>query len=304
MDTAKRITISEIVARDGFQSVHDFIDTDLKVEIINRLIDSGLKRIQITSFVNPKAIPQMRDAAEVTERILSMHSDLNLFALVPNYRGAQSAHNAGLNEVSYVISVSESHNKANVNKSVNESLDELRKIRNDYPEMIINLDAATAFGCPFEGETPAEKTMELIRAAIEIGVNSVDICDTIGVAYPKQVETLVKMALKEFPDTKFEVHIHDTRNMGILNTFVAIQNGIESVQTALGGLGGCPFAPGASGNTSTEDLVYMLHKNGFETGINFDRLLMTAKFLCENVSGQYSGHHINIKNCYEDKCRK
>ncbi|PKM70228.1 MAG: hydroxymethylglutaryl-CoA lyase, partial [Firmicutes bacterium HGW-Firmicutes-18] len=300
MEKSKRITISEIAPRDGFQSVKEWIDTDLKLEIIDRIVDSGVKRIQITSFVNAKAIPQMKDAVELTQRVIEKYNDLSLFALVPNYHGVQTAFKSKINEVSYVISVSESHNKANVNKTIIESIEELKRIRNDFPNMIINLDAATSFGCPFEGETPLENTMDLVKKAIEIGVDSVDICDTIGVAYPKQVEILTKMLLKEFLNTKFEIHIHDTRNMGILNTFTALQNGITSVQTSLGGLGGCPFAPGASGNTSTEDLIYMLTKNGFETDIDFNKILSAAKFLRKNVEGNYSGHHINIEASYRE----
>lgn len=295
-----KVTISEIAPRDGFQSVKEFISTDLKVEIIDKIVESGIKRIQITSFVNPKAIPQMKDAAELTYRVLEKYNELNLFALVPNYRGVKTAHECNLNEVSYVISASESHNKANVNKTINESLEELKMIRNDFPDMIINLDVATAFGCPFEGEIPIEKTMDLIDKAVKIGVDSVDICDTIGVAYPASVKQISTMLINKYPNLKLEMHIHDTRNMGLINTFTAIENGITSVQTSLGGLGGCPFAPGASGNTSTEDLVYLLVKNGYETNINFEEVLSAAKFLRQNVEGNYSGHHINITSSYKE----
>ena len=300
MNDLKRVTISEVGPRDGFQSINKWIDTELKLEIIDRIVQSGIKRIQVTSFVNPKAIPQMKDATEVVQHVIGKYENLRLFALVPNYRGAQNAFDSNLEEVSYVISVSESHNKANVNKTVSESLEELKRIRNDFPDKIINLDAATSFGCPFEGEIQLDSTMNLVRKAIEIGVDSVNVCDTIGVAYPKLVGSLTKALLKEFPDMKFEMHIHDTRNMGVLNTYTAIQNGITTVQTTLGGLGGCPFAPGASGNTSTEDLVYMLIKNGYETDINFDKLLLAAKFLRKNVEGNYSGHHINIETKYSE----
>lgn len=291
------VNIVEVGPRDGFQSVKEFIPTDMKIKIIEGLIEAGVKKIQCGSFVSPKAIPQMKDAKEIFEFFLNSHKadHVDFFALVPNYKGAQNAYDTGVREISYVISVSESHNKANVNKSHDESFAELEKIIHDFPDLKICIDVATAFGCPFEGETSLESLMKFIERGYKLGIRIFTLCDTVGVAYPTQVKLFVNSVLEKFADCKFEIHIHDTRNMGIVNSLIAIENGITNVQTALGGLGGCPFAPGASGNTSTEDLVYMLEKMNISTGVSFDKLLNVAKFQKENIKGNYSGHHINIQ---------
>lgn len=291
---SKKITISEIAPRDGWQNIQEYIPLETKRELVEKMLQAGVRRLQIGSFVSPKAIPQMRETGVLTEQILSAHPDAEIFALVPNMYGAKAAVAAGLKEITCVISVSESHNKANVNRTVEESFAQLREIREAFPELRIHLDAATAFGCPFEGETPLDKLLEYLGSAVEAGVDGFDLCDTVGVAYPTQMEGFITAVKNAFPTMPLEVHIHDTRNMGILNTWTAIQCGVDSVQSALGGLGGCPFAPGASGNTSTEDLVYMLHKSGYETGIDFDALLSAAKYMRSVVNGNYSGHHINI----------
>lgn len=295
------VKLIEVGPRDGFQSVKKFIPTETKIEIIEGIISSGVKKIQVSSFVSPKAIPQMQDAKEIFKHFLEKYKDseLELFALVPNYRGAENAYNIGVTEVSYVISVSESHNKANVNKTHDDSFMELEKIINSYKDLKICLDVATAFGCPFEGEMNIASIMTFLERGYKLGVRHFNICDTIGVAYPTQVQKTIRTILESFKDCTFDIHIHDTRNMGVVNTLTAIQEGISNIQTALGGLGGCPFAPGASGNTSSEDMVYMLEKMGISTGINFDKLLSIAKYQKDVVSGNFSGHHINIEkvNC-------
>ena len=291
------VKLTEVGPRDGFQSVKEFIPTEIKIKIIEGIISSGVKKIQLSSFVSPKAIPQMQDAKEIFEYFLGKYkdTDIEFFALVPNFRGAANAYDVGVREISYVISVSESHNKANVNKTHDESFAELEKIMQSYKELKVCLDAATAFGCPFEGETELSSLMAFLERGYESGVRNFNICDTIGVAYPTQVRKTVKTILEGFKDCSFDIHIHDTRNMGIVNTLTAVQEGIYSIQTALGGLGGCPFAPGASGNTSSEDMVYMLEKMNISTGISFEQLLNTAKYQKEVVKGNFSGHHINIE---------
>jgi len=293
-----KINIIDVGPRDGFQSVKEFIQTETKIEIIEGLIEAGVKKIQAGSFVSPKAIPQMKDAKEVFQYLLEKYknSDISFLALVPNYRGAENAYNTGVKEVSYVISVSCSHNKANVNKSHDESFAELEKILKELPELNVTLDVATAFGCPFEGEVELKELLAFIDRAYRIGIREFNLCDTIGVAYPTQVELTIKTLLEKYNDCSFDIHIHDTRNMGIVNTLTAIQNGIFNVQASLGGLGGCPFAPGASGNTSTEDLVYMLEKMKIETGIDFEKLLKIARIQAQKVNGNFSGHQININN--------
>jgi hydroxymethylglutaryl-CoA lyase len=289
-----KVQVIEIGPRDGFQSVKEWIPTEFKLEIIDGIVKSGFKKVQVTSFVHPKAIPQMKDAKVVAATAAEKYPDVNFFALTPNFYGANSAWESGLREITYVISVSETHNKANVNRTHEESFDELKKIKDKFPEMTLNLDVATAFGCPFDGVTPLDKLIDFIGRGVDIGIDYFTICDTIGVAYPTQVEKYITEVIKTFPDKEFSIHIHDTRNMGIVNTLTAIKCGITKVETAIGGLGGCPFAPGASGNTSSEDLIYMLNKMGVETNVDFDSLLATAKKAKENIKGNFSGHHINI----------
>ena len=188
---------------------------------------------------------------------------------------------------------------ANVRRTPDESFADLRAIRERYPDMKIVLDAATTFGCPFDGVVTTEQVVAYLEKAREAGFTAVDLCDTIGIANPLQVERLAGVVLEKFPEIRFGIHIHDTRNMGIVNTLTAIRSGITRVSTTCGGMGGCPFAPGASGNTSSEDLVFMLDQMGIDTGVSFEKLLETARFLKENVPANYSGHQMNIapKQC-------
>lgn len=290
----KKVKVVEIGPRDGFQNVKEFIPTETKLKIIDGIIQAGYKKVQITSFVSPKAIPQMKDAKEVTETVLGKYEGVDFFALVPNFYGANSAVEAGLKEITPVISLSESHNMNNVKRTVAQSIEELKKIRQTFPDIKITQDIATVFGCPFEGEMSVDALLELIGKLREIGIHAFTLCDTVGMAYPTLVEKVFRTVKKEFPEDEFNVHIHDTRNMGILNSYMALQNGADSVQAAIGGLGGCPFAPGATGNTSSEDLVYMLNKCGYDTGIDFDKLLETAKYAKSVIDGNFSGHQINI----------
>ncbi|MGG0717717.1 hydroxymethylglutaryl-CoA lyase [Robertmurraya massiliosenegalensis] len=290
----KKVEIIEVGPRDGFQNVSSFIPTEIKLETIDRLINAGLKNIQITSFVSPKAIPQMKDAEKVTKKCLEKYPHSKLFALVPNLFGAKAAVECGLTELTYVISVSETHNRKNVKRTHHESFNELEEILNIFPEIKINLDVATTFGCPYEGEFSIETIMTFLERAYNIGIRSFNLCDTVGLAYPSLIRTVVTNVLAKYSDCEIQIHIHDTRNMGIVNSLTAVECGINKIQTALGGLGGCPFAPGASGNTSTEDFVYMLNKMGYNTGIDSELVLNAAKYLKENVEGNYSGHHIFI----------
>ncbi|MGL4765603.1 MAG: hydroxymethylglutaryl-CoA lyase [Aeromonas sp.] len=294
MGNKNNIEIIEIGPRDGFQNVTEFIPTEKKKEIIERLIEAGVKRMQLTSFVSPKHIPQMQDAEEIVKYFINKYKDIRFFALVPNYRGAKRAFDIGLREITYVISVSEGHNRANVNRNVDESFEELKKIIEEFPEMYVNLDAATVFGCPFDGEVTYDQVEQYVKKAVDIGITTINLCDTIGVANPEQVKKVVENLLIKFPNTEFHIHIHDTRNMGMLNSYVAIESGIKHIQASIGGMGGCPFAPGASGNLSTEDFIYMLDKIKVDTGIDFEKLLSVAKECKKTIPGVYSGHHINI----------
>lgn len=295
------INIVEVGPRDGFQNVKEFIDTEHKFEIIKSIVNSGVKDIQCTSFVSPKAIAQMCDARKIVELCLSNFEDVNFFALTPNLRGVDDAVNAGLKHVTWVISLSETHNLKNINRSHQDSLKELENLRQKYPDLRIDIDLATTFGCPFEGRKSYEEIETFVDKLVKIGYKNIDLCDTIGVAYPSQVRSVIEQLNKNFPDIELSVHIHDTRNMGIINTMTAISAGVKNVQTTLGGLGGCPFAPGASGNTATEDLNYILQKEGYTTGINQDLLMGAVKKECSIiVNGAYSGHLMKIETAHAD----
>lgn len=290
-----KIQIVEVGPRDGFQNLKDYIPVEQKLKVIEDLIGAGIKSIQHTSFVSPKAIPQLKDAKELTSILLEKYPDYDFFALVPNLYGARSAYELGLRKVSYVVSLSVSHNKANINRTHEESLEELKTIIETYKDLNVCVDVATTFGCPFEGKYTTGHVLKFLDRVANMGVKEMSLADTIGVANPKQVREIVSAAVKEFPEIEFQVHIHDTRNMGMVNTLVAIESGITKAQSTLGGLGGCPFAPGASGNTATEDLVFMLNDMGYETGIDVDKLIEAAKYEKSIITGNFSGHLVNIQ---------
>lgn len=292
----RQVKFIEVGPRDGFQSVKgDMIPTALKLEIMERLLAAGVAHMEFTSFVSPKAIPQLADSAEVTQALLERHPGADLFALVPNLRGAQRAYELGLRKVCYVVSLSASHNKANINRTHEQSLAAYQEIRGSCPDLEVVLDLATAFGCPFEGKyREPGPAVDFLRDYVEAGVKTCCLCDTIGIADPGQVRGLLVALKAAYPALSLEVHFHDTRGLGVLNTCAALETGVSGVQAALGGLGGCPFAPGASGNTASEDLIYLLDQLGVETGIDFAQMLAAAKYQRERVPGSYSGHHINI----------
>ncbi len=293
---SKSFRVCEVGPRDGFQSIKcALISTEQKLEVIDRLMQAGVTCMEFTSFVSPKAIPQMADAADVTRAVLAKYPDADLFALVPNLRGAANAYDLGLRKVCYVVSLSASHNKANINRTHEQSLEAYKEIRATYPDLEVILDLATTFGCPFEGKfNDPEKVVSFLKDYVDAGLTSVCLCDTIGIADPAQVKTVIEAVKTAYPELEIAVHFHDTRGLGMVNTLTAIEAGIEEIQAALGGLGGCPFAPGASGNLSTEDAVWMLNEMGFDTGISFSKILAAAKFEKEIIDGNYSGHHINI----------
>ena len=270
------------------------LPTEEKLKYIDGLFACGLESVEITSFVSPKSIPQMVDAGEVAHYCVEKYPDKELVALVPNFKGAELARAAGLKNLTYVISVSESHNKANINRTHDQSFEELRRIRESLPELELCIGMATTFGCPFEGIPTLDKVLHFVERIRSSGVDTVYLADTIGIADPTQVRRTVQGIRGNFPDMKLQVHIHDTRGMGLVNTLAAIEAGVDTVQSTLGGLGGCPFAPGASGNTATEDLVYMLQRMGYDTGIDFDKLLALSKEQHGEIDGVYSGHQMNI----------
>ncbi|MDJ0665117.1 MAG: hydroxymethylglutaryl-CoA lyase [Acidimicrobiia bacterium] len=291
----KKIELYEVGPRDGFQMVDEYIPLETKTRIVEGLLEAGLRHVQITSFVSPKAIPQMRDAGELAAQVVGKYPDADLFALVPNLRGAEAAWEAGLRSVSYVVSLSESHNKANIRRTHEESFAGLHAILDAFPEMDICLDLSTTFGCPFEGMKSEDDVVPFLEPYVGLGVETVNLCDTIGIANPAQVRRIIEAVWTAYPALDLQVHIHDTRNMGMVNTLAAIELGVDKVQSTLGGLGGCPFAPGASGNLATEDLAFMLSEMGYEVGIDFDRMVELARWQAAAIpTGLFSGHQFRI----------
>lgn len=291
-----KVQIVEVGPRDGWQNLKQMLSFDEKTKLIDGIIQAGVKEMEVTSFVSPKAIPQMADATDLAKYCIEKYPDIKFWALAPNYRGVENAYKAGIRSISYVISVSETHNKANVRRTLDESFEELARIVNDFSEVEVTLGMATSLGCPFEGIPSVEKVLTFAQRAYDIGIRGMYLADTVGLADPKLVREMSKACTERFPDCEWQAHIHDTRGMGLVNTLAAIECNITKVQSTLGGLGGCPFAPGASGNTATEDLVYMLDRMGYDTGIDFEKLLEVAKFQKSFVDGVFSGHQIHIGN--------
>ena len=290
-----KIQVVEVGPRDGFQNIAEFIPTEDKVAIIKALIGAGIRQIELTSFVHPKAIPQLADAAQVVQAVLAdvadvPDGDFTPIALVPNLVGAKAAWEAGLREITYVISASEKHNQANVKRTIEESLAGLEQISKELPEMKIRLDMATAFGCPFGGQVNDEQVMNLARKALELGAREVVLCDTIGVANPFQVNRICTRILTEFSQIPVAVHLHDTRGLGLANTLAALAAGITKVETSVGGLGGCPFAPGAAGNTATEDLINMLQNMNIDCNLDLNLYLAAVEMVKTRTAGRVTDH--------------
>lgn len=291
----KQIQLYEVGPRDGFQSIRTYIPFEVKMEIISGLVAAHLEHIQITSFVSPKAVLQMQDAALVAKECKKLYPDLDLFALVPNVRGAQNAVECNIDSVSYVVSLGEQHNLANIKRTHQKSFEEFQAIRQEFPSLYVGLDLATAFGCPFEGKKDADQVVDFLAGYVKLGVSYVNLCDTIGIADPRQVRITIAAVQKAYPSLDLQIHIHDTRNMGMVNTLAAVEMGVDKVQATLGGLGGCPFAPGASGNLASEDVLNMLKSMGYETNIDVSALVRLAKKQALLIpEGLYSGHLFRI----------
>lgn len=292
------IEIVEVAPRDGLQSIMEPLPTVSKIECIQKLINAGVTRIEIGSFVSPKAIPQMVDIKEVVNAFINT-PNVRFSALVPNSKGAEIALNNGIRELVYVISVSETHNQKNVKQSIDESLQGLALVVNQLLESkntslpVLRLDLGTCFDCPYEGTIKWEQVDSVLSKALILtkGLElEIALCDTTGKATPYQVaEHFIR--LREKPQRehiKWAFHGHDTYGMGIANALFAIHHGATALDSSVAGLGGCPFAPGASGNTATEDIVYALQRSGISTGIDIQRLLIAADAFSRLPGGQTS----------------
>lgn len=284
------IEINEVAPRDGLQIEARFVPTDEKIRWIDALSATGLTRIEATSFTSPKAIPNLRDAADVVTAI-QRRQGVEIVGLVPNLKGAQRALACQVDEINLVMSASESHSQANLRMTPEQSLEQFATILEATQDsgVFINASLSTTFGCPFEGEVPTERVMELVERLIQLGIQGITLCDTTGMANPLQVYTLCSAVRKRWPHTPFTAHFHNTRGMGLANALAAWQAGIQRFDASLGGLGGCPFAPGATGNVCTEDLVHMFESMGITTGVDLDALLNVAATLPELVGHEVPG---------------
>lgn len=270
----KKVKVVEVGMRDGLQNEKDFIPTAEKIKLINKLSETGLSQIEITSFVSPKAMPQLADNMEVATSI-ERKGHINYTALVPNKRGLEGAKAAGIKDIVFFLSASEGHSMKNINKSVKEALLVGEEVVKEAAAagIKVRVNLSTVFGCPFDGPTDPQKVLQICWDLLAMGVYEVAISDTIGVANPRQVAEVINLLTEDIDLGKIAVHFHDTRGSGLANVLAALQCGITTVDSSFGGLGKCPYTSGASGNIATEDLVYMLHGMGIETGIDLDRLV-------------------------------
>jgi hydroxymethylglutaryl-CoA lyase len=282
MRLLEQVMVTDVVARDGFQNEDRFVSTADKVRVIEGLVRAGVTSIEVTAFVHPSVVPQLADAAEVVAR-LPHHEGVIYSALVPNIKGASRALDAGVTELHLVVSASESHNLANLNRSVQESLVQLAQVcafvRNENPRATLVASIATAFHCPFEGRTPFERVVWIVAELAGMGIRQINLADTDGAANPFQVSQTIATLKERFPQVTWSLHLHNTRDMGLANALAGLQAGITRFDASLGGIGGCPFVPGATGNISTEDLVHMLHEMRIATGIDLDVLLEEGRKL-------------------------
>jgi len=278
-----RLYINDVAVRDGFQIEKVFVPTATKVELINQLSRTGLHKIEVTSFVSPKAVPALADANEVLAAIERVPG-VAYVALVPNVRGVQNAAATARkpDEVNGVISASETHNRANINRTHEQSLAELPtmvKVAHDAG-LKITMSLSTTFGCPFEGHVNEDVVLDFVERFIEAGIDGISLADTTGMANPHQVGELTGRVLAEFPppdETFYTLHFHNTRGMGLANVVAGIEAGVRSFDGSVSGLGGCPFAPGATGNICTEDMVNMLEDMGYDTRVDLAKLLAVAR---------------------------
>jgi hydroxymethylglutaryl-CoA lyase len=275
-----KVTVVEVGPRDGLQNETTAIGTADKIEFVNRLSEAGLAAIEVSAFVSPGWVPQMADAADVFSRI-RRRPGTRYTALVPNLEGLTRAHDAGVTEVSVFAAASEGFSRKNINQSIEESLDMYRGVCARAAELGIRVRGyvSTAFGCPFDGPVAAERVADVASALINMGVFEVAVSDTIGIAHPAQVYEVVEAVASQIPLQDLALHFHDTRGMALANVLAGLDAGVRTFDASSGGLGGCPYAPGATGNLATEDLIYMLDGLGVETGVHLSRVIEASRFI-------------------------
>jgi hydroxymethylglutaryl-CoA lyase len=288
------VRIREVGPRDGFQNEPEVISTDEKVRLIGMLAASGLRRLEMTSFVRPDVIPQLADAEQVLARV-ERTAGVAYSVLIPNEKGLDRAlaHRERFDEINLFLSASETHNRKNVNRSIAESLQELERTIARGVEEGLRCEGviSVSFGCPYEGEVPPERVFGIAERLAEAGCEEIAFGDTTGMANPRQVGEFLAAARERLPDVELTAHFHNTRGQGLANVLAALEQGVDSFESAFGELGGCPVPPGSTGNISTEDLVSMLHEMGVETGIDLPRLVAASRAVQE-LLGRPLGAHV------------
>ncbi len=288
-----RVDVYEVGPRDGLQNELRILPTKDKVRLVRALVAAGEKRIEVTSFVSPRWIPQLQDAEEVL-RAVGPVEGVQFSALVPNLKGLSRARDAGLTEGAVFISASEAHSKKNINKSIAEAVAMAREVSSAAASegMRVRGYLSTVWGCPYEGNVPVERVVAICEELAAMGLYQVSLGDTIGVGTPVQTARILEALLKVLPAEKLALHLHDTRGTALANNLVGLGYGITTIDASIGGLGGCPYAPGAAGNLATEDLVYMLHGMGIETGISLERLVDAGELAQELIGRKLSGKYL------------
>lgn len=287
----REVHVHEVGTRDGLQSVPFFVPTETKKAWCTAEAEAGVSEIEVCSFVPVKLLPQFADAAEVVEHALTLQG-LTVAALVPNLKGAERAMALGVHKVNYVLSVSESHNRANVRRSTDESIADLGRIvelARTYPEArrpTVVAGLATALGCTIEGDVPEARVREIALRVVAAGANELIVADTVGYGNPAAVRRLFMAIASDVGDVPIKAHFHDTRGLGLANVVAALDAGVRAFDASLGGLGGCPYAPGASGNICTEDLVFMLESMGVATGIDIGKLIALRERIEKALHGE------------------
>lgn len=284
-----RLLINEVATRDGFQMESRFIPTDDKIALVDRLSTLGYAKIEVTSFTSAKAIPALRDGEEVMQRI-ARRPGVVYTALVPNVRGAERALESRIDEFNIVMSVSETHNLSNLRMTREQSFEQLAGViaLAKQAGVPVNVSLSCVFGCPMEGEVPLATVLGWIDRFAALGVQGITLCDTTGMAYPTQVRAICETVIARHPSLEWTAHFHNTRGMGLANTVAAVEAGIHRLDMSLGGIGGCPYAPGATGNVATEDVVHMLQCMGHDTGMDLDGLIAAAAQLESLVQHELS----------------
>ena len=281
------IKIVEVGARDGLQNEKTIIPMEDKYNFISALVDAGLKTIEVTSFVKAPAIPQMADAAELFTKVKNelFNKGVSFPCLVPNIKGYETAKSLGVKEIAIFTATSDSFAKKNINASVDESFERMKEVTQAAKQDGIQVRGyvSTAFGCPYEGTMDVKKLLSVTKRLFELGVYEVSIGDTIGVATPQQVRAYLRDMKTEFPVGKLAMHFHDTRGMASTNIYVSLEEGITTFDSSAGGLGGCPYAKGATGNVATEDVWYLMQSQGLDTGIDIHKLAKASKLILMSV---------------------